>query len=243
MLHGSLKDYVLTIVLERPEQKNALNLHMVKTMRGLLRDHGPVAHAVVLKSAVKGYFSIGMDLAELNSRTAEGATSPEVHAAACEYAELLKDMMKLPCPMIAAVDGMAVGGGVDLLGASDVVIASSTSVFSVAQLRKGVFPLTTSGVLIPKIGETEFMFWMLSGQNYSAPKVLKLGLISQIVRPDEIGTRVDQFVQRTLSYNQDALRIGMQAIRSGRSADTVRKLDHLSALLALNCQLDRKTHE
>ena len=240
MIHAGTSRGVLAIALERPEAKNALDLDMVRELRLALSAVTRETRAVVLKSAVPGVFSLGMDLAALQGGIAAGATSPDVHAAAEEYVGLLKDLSALRAITIAEVDGLAVGGGVDLLAACDLVIASDRSAFSIAQLRKGIFPLTTSGVVVPRIGHREFLYWMLSGQNYSADKARRLGLVSQVVPHGEIAARVSSLVERILSYDSEALRLGVEALRVGPSLPLAERLDHLGTLLALNCQIPRR---
>jgi len=239
VIRASTSRGLLEIALERPEAKNALDLDMVREMRLALAAHTRETRVVILKSAVPGVFSLGMDLAALRGGIAAGASSPEVHAAADEYVGLLKDITGLRAISIAEVDGMAVGGGVDLLAACDLVIASDRSAFSIAQLRKGIFPLTTSGVVVPRIGHREFLYWMLSGQNYSADKARRLGLVSQVVPQGEVSARVAGLTERILSYDSEALRLGVEALRFGPTLPLAERLDHLGALLALNCQIPR----
>ena len=239
MIRAGTSRGVLEITLERPEAKNALDLDMVRELRLALSAATREIRIAVLRSAVPGVFSLGMDLAALQGGIAAGARSPEVHAAAAEYVGLLKDLAALRALTIAEVDGLAVGGGVDLLSACDLVIASDRSAFSIAQLRKGIFPLTTSGVVVPRIGHREFLYWMLSGQNYSADKARRLGLVSQVVPHGELAARVAALVERTLSYEGEALRLGIEALRVGPSLPLAERLDHLGALLALNCQIPR----
>ena len=238
MIRAATRTGVLEIALERPEAKNALDLDMVRELRLALSAVTREIRVVVVKSAVPGVFSLGMDLAALQGGIAAGASSPQVHAACDEYVGLLKDLSALRAISIAEVGGMAVGGGVDLLAACDLVIASDRAAFSIAQLRKGIFPLTTSGVVIPRIGQREFLYWMLSGQNYSADKVRRLGLVSQVVPHDQLGARVAALVERILSYDAEAVRLGIEALRIGH-LPLAERLDHLGVLLALNCQIPR----
>jgi enoyl-CoA hydratase/carnithine racemase len=162
-----------------------------------------------------------------------------VYEAVREYVALLKELVSLRCVSIAAVGGMAVGGGVDLLSTCDIVVASETAAFSIAQLRKGIFPLTTSGVVAPRIGQREFVYWLLTGQNYSAKKARALGLVTQVVAADQLEARVEQLVNQIGSFNADALRLGIDAMRVGPNLTAKDRLDHLGALLALNCQIPR----
>lgn len=239
MIRAATSRGLVEIALERPEAKNALDLAMVRELRLALAAASRDTAVVVLKSAVPGVFSLGMDLAALQAGIAAGASSPEVHEAAGEYVGLLKDISTLRAITIAEVDGMAVGGGVDLIAACDLAIASDRSAFSIAQLRKGIFPLTTSGVVVPRIGHRAFLAWMLSGQNYSADKARRLGLVAQVAPHGEVAARVKALVDRILSYDREALRLGIEALRFQPSLPVADRLDHLGALLALNCQIPR----
>jgi enoyl-CoA hydratase/carnithine racemase len=229
---------VVTLTLDRPGARNALDLDMVAELRRGLADLPSGTRVVHLRSAVPGVFSLGMDLGALEAGLAGGAGAAAVHGAVTEYVGLLKQLCGLRALSIAEVDGLAVGGGVDLIAACDLAIASAGSAFSIAQLRKGVFPLTTSGVVVPRIGEREFLYWMLSGQNYSADKARRLGLVSLVVPAAELAARVRALVDRTLAYDADAMRLGIEALRMG-PLPIAERLDHLGALLALNCQLPR----
>lgn len=239
MIRAETARGVIELSLERPEARNALDLDMVKELRLALGAVTREIRVVILRSRVPGVFSLGMDLAALQGGIAAGATAPEVHAAAAEYVGLLKDISALRAITVAEVDGVAVGGGVDLLAACDLVIATDRSAFSIAQLRKGIFPLTTSGVVVPRIGHREFLYWMLSGQNYSADKARRLGLVSQVVPHGDLAARIAALVERILSYDGEALRLGIEALRVGPGLPLAERLDHLGALLALNCQIPR----
>jgi methylglutaconyl-CoA hydratase len=238
MIELQRDDGVLTVWVNRPEAKNALNLDMVRALRAALT-HDSEVRVIVLKSRVPGVFSIGMDLAALQAGIAGGVTSPQIYEAVRDYVALLQDLCAARCPTIAAVGGIAVGGGVDLVAACDLVVASDAAAFSIAQLRKGIFPLTTSGVVVPRIGEREFLAWLLSGQNWSAAKARKLGLVSHVVPAAELDARVAELTRQIVRFDADALRLGMDALRAGRNLTPVARLEHLGALLALNCQIPR----
>jgi enoyl-CoA hydratase/carnithine racemase len=94
-------------------------------------------------------------------------------------------------------------------------------------------------VVSPRIGQREFLYWALSGQNYSADKARRLGLVSQVVPAAELTARVDALAERILGYDGEALRLGIEAMRVGAGLPLMERLDHLGALLALNCQIPR----
>ena len=144
MIHVEKRPGVLTLTLDRAAARNALDLDMVTGMRAALAGLERETRVVVLRSAVRGVFSLGMDLTALDAGLAAGAGTPGVIAATGAYVALLKELSAARAITIAEVGGMAVGGGVDLLSSCDLCIASDDAAFSIAQLRKGIFPLTTS---------------------------------------------------------------------------------------------------
>jgi enoyl-CoA hydratase len=239
MIRATRSPGVLYLTLDRPEAKNALDLGMVDGLRRSLAALPRETRVVVLRSALPGYFSIGMDLAALDGGIAGGASAATVHAATTAYVALLEELVSVRALTIAEIGGMAVGGGVDLVAACDLAIAAEGSAFSIAQLRKGIFPLTTSGLVIPRIGQREFLYWMLTGQNYPARKARKLGLINDVAPADQLGARVQALVDRIVSYDAEALGLGIEALRQAAHLPPRDRLNHLGVLLSMNCQLPR----
>lgn len=143
---------------------------------------------------------------------------------------------------MAEVDGLTVGGGVDILGGCDLVLASENSAFSIAQLRNHVFPLTTSAMMIPIIGKNAFLYWCLSGQNYAAQRLWKMGLISQVLPAKELKGRTRQFITQLRSYDKDILNLGILSVRQSQRMKQAEYLTYLSAQLTHNC-LIRKERE
>jgi enoyl-CoA hydratase/carnithine racemase len=228
----------LTLVLDWAEGKNALNRSAVASLREAIasvRQATEQPRVVVIRSAVPGFFSIGMDLSRLAVSAAARRPTADYDGIR-SYVSLLAELATLPAVTIAAVKGMAVGGGVDLAAACDIVVAGEDAVFSIAQLRNGVFPLTTSAVLVPKIGHNAFMFWALSGLNYPARKAEKLGLVSHVVATEEVDATVDRLAGRIADFNAPALRLGLDAMRFGTTADVLGRLQQAGALLGLNYQ-------
>jgi enoyl-CoA hydratase/carnithine racemase len=230
-------DGCISVTIHRPEAKNALNSECVQTLarlKGMLDGPTPPI-AVVLRSRVPGYFCLGMDLEHLARTKAAPGRNADKFDYVRNYSDLLSSWQRFPCLTIAAVDGLAVGGGVDLAASCDLVIASEEASFSIAQIRNGVFPLTTSAVLIPQIGRRRFLNWALSGQYYSAKRAQRLGLVSHVVKSGE----VDSFTQRMLdvvrNYDPAVLRLGIQAVRS-TAASALDRLEQAGPLLGLNCE-------
>ena len=226
---------VLTITLASPQNHNALTSESISRLRDACHQ-AQDKQAIFLNSSVEGYFCLGMDLAFLDKEMAS-ASQLKLIEKMNDYTLFLKELINLPCLLVAEVDGLAVGGGVDILGGCDLVIASDSSVFSIAQLRKQVFPFTTSAMLIPIMNKNPFLFWLLSGQNYNAKKLHALGLITQVVAQDQLKDRSQQLLEQILSYDDRILKLGIGSIRQSHKMKQEEYLTYLGAQLAHSCRI------
>jgi enoyl-CoA hydratase/carnithine racemase len=232
---------VLRLSIHVPESRNALDLSTIAALRKALsraRDN-PDLRLVQIESAIARVFSIGMDLEKLNTRPDAGVW--ENFAAIADYADLLIDLAVMPVTTLAIVDGVAAAGGVELACICDTVIGTSNAAFSIAQLRKGIFPFITSAVLVPRIGQSRFLHWALSGQTFSARKLLELGLINQLCAPEELERTTSIFVDRVLGFDPATLKAGVTALRSEAEVEIRGRIRHALSLFTLNCLALRGT--
>ena len=230
---------VANVYIDGAEVKNALDATAVDQLRSIfteLRQDENSTSILVLRSKVAGYFCCGMNLNYLEDKIRQ-SNQAVLLKQINNYAALLKELLELPCVTIAEVDGLTVGGGVDILAGCDLVMASEESAFSIAQLRNRVFPLTTSGMLIPRIGRSAFLYWCLSGQNYDATKLRALGLVNQVLTAEMLPQAIKRFVVQILSYDAQLLTLGLDTIRQSSSMNQSEHLAYLAAQLAHNCRI------
>jgi enoyl-CoA hydratase/carnithine racemase len=225
---------VLRLSIDESEARNALDLTTVgalrKALAGARDDHD--LRLVQIESAVARVFSLGMDLQKFEAAPDKGVW--ESYAAITDFSDLLIDLASMPVPTLAVVDGIAAGGGVELACICDTVIGTSNAAFSIAQLRKGIFPFLTSAVLVPRIGQSRFLHWALSGQTFPARKLLELGLINQLCTPEESRQTVSVFVDRVVGFDAMTLRAGIVALRA-EDAQMRGRIRHALSLFTLNC--------
>jgi enoyl-CoA hydratase len=234
-LRSLVVDECLRVALDDPERRNALGDATVKALRETLAqaDASSEIRCVLLESAVDGVFSVGMDLAMLDRK--RPASVWEGYFDLTAYTELLVAMVSFRKPLIASVDGLAVGGGVDLIAACDLALATERSGFLVSQLRKGVFPFTTTALLTRRLGRARVLHWALSGQVYPARKLLELGLVAEL-SPPMARDHLPPLVRRLMAYDADTLLAGWRACRFGDAEAIAARLREVAGLLALNCQ-------
>jgi enoyl-CoA hydratase/carnithine racemase len=176
---------VAIITLNRPERLNALN---VQTLREVDRCFERAANdssvrAIVITGAGRG-FSAGADVKEWSA----GETQREAEDGWIERAHrLIARVYRLPKPVVAAVNGVAVGAGFDLTLASDLRVASTNARFGQAYIKLGYCPDAGGSYLLPRlIGEARAMELIYTGRMIDAAEADRLGLLNALVEPEQL---------------------------------------------------------
>jgi enoyl-CoA hydratase/carnithine racemase len=166
---------VLELTINRPERKNALNLAMYQTLADQLRQAAVdgAVRAVVITGA-GGCFTAGNDLEDF----AQGERAVQPDAPLPQFMEAL---FTFPKPVLAAVDGVAVGIGTTLLLHCDLIFASPASEFRLPFAKLGLCPEFASSRLLPRlVGHAKASEWLLLGKPFGADEALAAGLINQM---------------------------------------------------------------
>lgn len=176
---------VLTLTLNRALIHNAFDDTVIRELTEALRDLElkPQVRAVAL-TAVGPSFSAGADLHWM--RRMSGYSLDENVADAVGLASLMRRIDTLPKPTMAVVQGAAYGGGVGLIAACDIAIASETATFSLSEVRLGLVPAVISPYVIRAIGARTARRYFLTGEKFSAAEALRIGLVHDVVPPDQL---------------------------------------------------------
>lgn len=175
--------HVVILTMNRPEARNAFGSEMLVRLADAwdLVDGDDSIRVAVLTGA-GGHFCAGSDLKAMAGGWADDAWSarfkedPELH-----WKALLRSR-RVKKPLVAAVEGTAVGGGTEILQATDVRIASETAKFGLTEPRWGLFPLGGSTVrLCRQIPYTVAMEILLTGKTFPASEALRIGLVGRVV--------------------------------------------------------------
>lgn len=168
---------VQTIWLNRPQRRNAIDGQVVdELMHCLDAAAADDAVRVVVLRGRGDYFCAGGDLKWMGS----GADLPEAERPAMRLATLFSVLYAFPKPVVAVVQGAALGGALGLVSAADFVVADSQALFSFTELRLGLIPAVISPYVIRKIGPAMARKLMLSARRLSATEALHLGLADQV---------------------------------------------------------------
>jgi methylglutaconyl-CoA hydratase len=170
---------VATLTLDRPEVGNALDDALIGRLGeafGRLAEE-PAVRVVVLTGAGT-VFSAGADLNWM--RSMRGAGSAANLADAERTQRLFAAIAELPRPVVARVNGAARGGGVGLLAAADVVVASSEAHFAFSEVRLGIIPAVIAPFVIARIGAARARRLFCTGETFGAAEGLAWGLVDRV---------------------------------------------------------------
>lgn len=178
------REEVAVVTIDRPKVLNALNSATLEELKGVLwelwNDEG--CAGVVLTGAGEKAFIGGADISEMANLDAKAAKRfSELGHTVCRMLE------GMPKPVIAAVNGYALGGGTEVALACDIILASDRAVFGQPEVNLGLVPGFGGTARLPRaIGRWAALEWILSGQMYGAEEAFRLGLVSKVVQADAL---------------------------------------------------------
>ena len=178
-------DHVLVVTLNRPQAANAMNLAMVTELVDLLfelyLDAGQT-RCVVLTGAGERVFCGGGDMKERATMTAEA-----VRRQRGMMEQLITYLHNCPVPIIAAVNGAAIGGGCELVAAVDFAYGADTAKFSLPEVRLGISPGAGGTQTIPRAcGVRRAMELILTGSSFTAHEAHEWGLLNKVLPANEL---------------------------------------------------------
>ena len=208
---------VVQLTLARPDKLNALTAPLVAELHDALQSVAgdQACRAVVLTGAGRG-FCAGLDLAGFGVVTGTEQAGPVQRSWAVQrtIAALVQEIRRLPQPVIAAVNGPAAGGGLALVCASDIRIASAAAVFATSFIRIGVTgcDIGTSWMLPRLVGAARAHELMLTSRRFDAAEALRIGLVTEMTEPGGLAQGVDATIDALLQAPPMSLSLTKQGM-------------------------------
>lgn len=221
-------DHVARVTIDRPEVLNAVDL---ATEAELQRIWGEIERddavwCVVLTGGGDRAFCAGADLSDAN-QSDQGADYWMSERPGGFGGIALRRTLNVP--VVARVNGYALGGGFEMVLGCDIAVAADTAQFGLTEPRVGFIPMDGGAVLLPRLtGSKQAMGLLLTGRRIKAAEALEFGLINEAVAADALDEAVDRWVEMVLACSPPALR----AIK-----ETVLQTGHLSPQEAVRQRL------
>ncbi len=199
---------IARITLNRPEKRNAITGEMMSALReALQRAQDDSAVLVLLIRGAGKDFCAGMDLSEVLRSGDDEATAL---ASARRLGELYIAMHRHPKPIVAAVQGRALGGGAGIATACDLIVANESAQFGYPEVKLGFVPAIVATMLRRAVNERQAMELALTGEPLNAPRAYAIGLINRVF-PDaefdaaEFDTNVEGYVAALAANSATAM--------------------------------------
>ncbi|HYZ93237.1 MAG TPA: enoyl-CoA hydratase-related protein [Actinomycetota bacterium] len=229
-----------TITIDRPEKRNAMTFAMLAEFIETVRKAGADDEArVLIVTGAGGAFCAGTDLADLN--TVPGESRPVRGEA--DDSDVWWPLASCPKPVIAAVDGPAVGMGAEFTSQCDVRIASRNARFAWNFVHRGLVPDTGAGTwLLPRIiGLPAALRLLYSGEFLSAEQALALGYVQRVVEPDQLEETAREEARRFEAGSPFSQRLIKDLVDRGLERDLSEHMrEHVAALTACFRSEDHK---
>ena len=206
------------VTLDRPEVRNAFDAELIAELRQAfesLAGEPPDRLRGVVLAGAGSVFCAGADVDWMRSAIGLGVEENERDAAALHA--MLAAVDACPVPVIARVQGAALGGGMGLCAVSDVVVATADTTFGFTEAKLGIIPAVISPFVVAKIGESHARALFPTGQRFDADRALRIGLVHEVV-PDEaeLDAAVDGLVAELRSAGPTAARAAKALVRELR---------------------------
>ncbi|OED39889.1 enoyl-CoA hydratase [Chromatiales bacterium (ex Bugula neritina AB1)] len=211
-------DRIATITLNRPDTRNALSGDVVDGLVDALAscEEDTAISCIILTGAGKS-FSSGGNLNEISDMTAKDAMSPvEIENwYTTGIQKIPQKMNEITVPVIAAVNGHAIGAGCDLTTMADMRIAAEDAIFAESFLRVGLIPGDGGAWFLPRvIGFARASEMLFTAEGISAKKALEWGLVSQVVTNENLLSAAQALAERVVAQPPTALRKGKALMRA-----------------------------
>ncbi len=210
---------IQTITLNRPHKRNALNPELIEELAMALYDAENCECGVVILTGAGPAFCAGLDLEHL--KTLEAHTHEENRRDSENVAHVLRTLYDFPKPVIAAVNGPAIAGGMGLATIPDFTLAVPEAKFGYTEVRIGFVPAIVASFLLRQIGEKRTRELLLTGKIIKAQDAMDLGLVTQIVPADDLLQSAQALAQGLLQNSPQA----MMAVKRLLAKHARRRLD------------------
>jgi methylglutaconyl-CoA hydratase len=205
------------VTMNRPDVRNAFNAELIAALHDVFADlsNDDGVRSIVLAGEGKT-FSGGADIAWMRAALelpeAENVRDAEAMAA------MLIAIDRCPKPVIARVQGAALGGGCGLIAASDIVVAASDAVFGFTEVKLGIIPAVISPFVLPKIGASHARALFVTGERFDAARAQRIGLVHYVVPADQLDARIDVILEEFRTAAPSAVAAAKAVVRDVSAA-------------------------
>lgn len=232
----AVKDKVATVTINRPERRNAMTPDVMIGLKSCFDRAGadPEVSAVLLTGA-GGNFCAGADL---GGTFGAQKSFLDMHEDRRHFADLLLKMNQCRKPILGAVEGYCLAGGMGLCLSSDVVIASEDAQFGLPEIKRGLWPYMVTAVLIRNVGRKKAAELCMTGERIPAAEAERIGMINACVPKERFQEKVAAMAKKLASYSPAVMGLGKSSFYQIADMTLGDALGYLHSQLTLNTQTE-----
>ena len=201
---------VARITLARPDTKNAFNAELIAQLSAAV-DAVPADARCVILASEGDTFCAGADLAWMRSMA--DYTVEENRADSGALAQLFAKLDSLPMPIVARIQGAAIGGGAGLVAIADIGVAVEEATFAFTEVRLGILPAVISPYVVRKVGLSFATAAFTTGIRFDSHRAFDTGLIHSVVDAGQLDPEIDRFVDAIISGGPHAVNAAKRLVR------------------------------
>lgn len=231
------RDAVQWLTINREERRNAINEEVMTLLTDAVRtassDSG--LRAIVLTGAGDRAFCAGGDL-----RPGADGTPFTINWADPRHfvVDFLRAVSACPLPIVARVNGHVMAGGLGLLCACDLAIASDAARFGTPETKVGLFPMMILPHMLRILPRRKLMELCITGEAFTAAEALEMGLVNYIAPPADLDAKLEWFLGRITDKSPTAIRLGKQACHAMEDMSLYESLDYAQLMLPAMAQTE-----
>ena len=227
---------IARIALTRPERKNAFDADLIGELTAAARDVRPSMRAVVLQSE-GDTFCAGADVEWMRGMADYSLDQNLADSKA--LAAMFRALYDLEMPLVARVQGAAIGGGAGLVAVADIAVASTEASFAFTETRLGILPAVVSPYVVRKIGPARATALFVTGSRIDAKRAHEIGLVERLVEPSDLDAAVGRVLDAILAGGPKAVKAAKRLVREVES----RRIDEVVDLTVKRIAEIRVSHE
>jgi enoyl-CoA hydratase/carnithine racemase len=222
----SVENNVAFFTINREAQRNAISLDAIELFLKYLDDaeKDQNVRVILITGSGEKAFCSGADLASaVDGRIEKGFKS---------YAGLLKKLSGYAKPVVAKINGACMAGGMGLMLACDIVIAKNDAKFGTPEVSVGLWPMMIGALIYRNVLRKKAMEMILLGERLTADQALNMGLITRVVRPEDLEEEVAQILITLAAKSPIGMKIGKEAFYAMADMPFEEAVDFLSGKIA-----------
>lgn len=225
---------VLRVSLNRPDKRNALSRELLsELLQTVFTAAADPALRLLVLTGEGPVFCTGMDLAEMLEATNRPDATTVFQSDSQLYRDVVARLIELPVPVLAVLPGPAVAGGLGIVLACDLVIASDTATFWLPEARRGITAAMITPLLFHRCGLSASSDLLLSGRQVDVTTALRYGLIHHVVPADQLAATEREWIATILTGAPGAVRDAKRLLHTAACPQISRQLDAATAVSAL----------